>query len=178
MQYTLRQNKYRAFSIALALLVALDCAKAASVSLGWSASTDTNVVAYNVYYGTVSGNYTSESSVGNVSDVTISTLTPGTTYYFAATAVDAKGNESNLSAETAYIVPGTLALSGGSKAGGPMTINFPVAPGQSYDVQASVDLQTWTTIYQTGVEPSNIVAQFSDTNSSAFPARFYRLLLH
>ena len=178
MQYTLRQNKFRAFSIALALLVTLDCAKGASVSLGWSASTDTNVVAYNVYYGTVSGDYTSEISVGNVSDVTISNLTAGTTYYFAATAVDANGNESGFSAETAYVVPGTLALSAGAVPGGPMTINFPVASGHSYDVQASADLKNWTTIYTTDVEPTNEVAQFADTNSSQFPSRFYRLVLH
>jgi hypothetical protein len=59
-----------------------------------------------------------------------------------------------------------------------MIITFPVAPGQWYEVQASVDLQTWSTIYQTEVASSNATLQFSDTNSSAFPSRFYRLVLH
>jgi hypothetical protein len=178
MQYILRQNKFWVFSIALALLFALDCAKAASVSLGWSASSDTNVVAYNIYYGTASGDYTSETTVGNVSEVTISNLTPGTTYYFVATAVDREGNESGFSVETTYIVPGVLALGKGANPGDPLMINFSVAPGHWYEVQASVDLQSWTTIYQTDVESSNNVVQFSDPNTASFPSRFYRLALH
>ncbi len=177
MLYILRQNKFRIFSIALALLV-LDCAKGASVSLGWGDSSDTNVVAYNIYYGTASGDYTTEVSVGNVSNVTISNLTAGATYYFAATAVDASGNESGFSDETAYIVPGTLALSTGLKPGDLMKINFPVAPEHWYEVQASVDLKAWSTIYQTDVASSNGVVQFSDPNTASFPSRFYRLVLH
>jgi hypothetical protein len=178
MQYILRQSKIRFFPIALALLVTLDCAKGAGVSLGWGTSDDTNVVAYNIYYGTTSGDYTNEVSVGNVSDVTISNLTLGTTYYFAATAVDAQGDESGFSAETAYTVPGTLALSAGLNPGDPMTINFPVAPGHWYEVQASVDLQTWTTIYQTDVESANDMEQFSDPDTASYASRFYRLAMH
>jgi Fibronectin type III domain len=178
MQSKTRQNKFRVFSIALALLAAFNYAKAATVSLGWSASSDTNVVAYNIYYGTASGDYTSETSVGNVSNVTVSNLTAGTTYYFAATALDASGNESGFSTETIYIVPGLLTLGKGANPGDPMVINFPVAPGHWYEVQASVDLQSWSTIYQTEVESSNDVVQFSDPNASAFPSRFYRLVLH
>jgi Fibronectin type III domain len=178
MQYELRQNSFRFFSVILAVLIGLDCAKAATVSLGWSPSSDPDVVGYNIYYGTASGDYTSVVSVGDVSDVTISNLTAGVTYYFAATALDAYGDESDFSSETAYIVPGTLALAKGSNPGDPMVITFPVAPGQWYEVQASVDLQTWSTIYKTDVESSNEMVQFSDTNSSAFPSRFYRLVLH
>jgi hypothetical protein len=181
MRYNLRQNKFRFFSIVLMLLVAVDCARAATVSLGWSPSSDTNVVGYNVYYGTASGDYTGELPAGDGSDVTISNLTVGTTYYFAATAYDAYGNESGFSAETAYTVPlapGTLAPSQGLKPGDPMGLQIAVEGGHWYEVQASVDLQAWSTIYQTDVAPSNGVVQFSDTNSSSFPSRFYRLVLH
>jgi hypothetical protein len=59
-----------------------------------------------------------------------------------------------------------------------MTVNFPVAPGHWYEVQASVDLQNWTTIYQTDVESANDVEQFSDPDTALYPSRFYRIVLH
>jgi hypothetical protein len=178
MQFILRQNKFHVFSIILALLVGLDCAKAASVSLGWSPSSDTNVVGYNVYYGTTSGQYTGKVTVGNVSAVTVPNLTAGTTYYFAATDFDANGNESAFSSEATFIPPGVLALSSGTNPGDPMLIKFPVAPTHWYEVQASVDLHSWTTIWQTAVATSNVWVQFSDPAASTFPSRFYRLVLH
>jgi hypothetical protein len=172
------RKRFRFFSTALALLAAVDCARAASVSLGWDASSDTNVVGYDIYYGTTSGDYTDAASIGNVTDVTISNLTAGVTYYFAATSVDAEGDESGFSPETTYIVPGLLTLNPGANPGGPMVITFPVAPSHWYEVQASVDLQSWTTIYETGVESVNDVEQFSDPDTSLYPSRFYRLVLH
>jgi len=63
-------------------------------------------VSYNLYYGTASRTYTNEQSVGNVTNATVSGLIPGTTYYFAATAVGATGEESVFSNEFVYSVPG------------------------------------------------------------------------
>jgi hypothetical protein len=178
MQTPSRQNRFRVSYILLALLASLAGAKAANVSLAWNQSPDTNTVGYNIYYGTVSGNYTNKVAIGNVSAITISNLTAGTTYYFVATAFDANGNQSVYSNEATIIVPGVLGLSQGANPGDPMMINFPVEAGHWYEVQASVDLKTWTTIYQTSVQTTNDVAQFSDPNSSAFSSRFYRLALH
>lgn len=173
-----RKNKFRIGYILLALLTGLVCAKAATVSIAWNPSSDTNVTGYNIYYGTSSGNYTGKVSVGNVSVITISNLTYGATYYFAATAFDSDGNESDFSNETQFIVPGALVLSGGANPGDPMVIKFPVAPSHWYEVQASVDLQSWTTIWQTAVATSNVWVQFSDPEAGAFTSRFYRLVLH
>jgi hypothetical protein len=178
MQSTSRPNRFRVFYILLALLAGLAGAKAANVSLGWNPSSDANVTGYNIYYGTVSGDYTNKVTIGNVSAITISDLTAGATYYFAATAFDATGDESVYSNEAMFIVPGVLALSQGANPGDPMLINFPVQAGHWYEVQASVDLHSWTTIWQTGVESSNDVIQFSDPDNGAFPSRFYRLALH
>jgi hypothetical protein len=178
MQPTLRQSKFHVLYIILTLLVGLDSAMAADVSLAWNPSSDTNVTGYNIYYGTSSGDYTSEVAVGNVSVITISNLTCGITYYFAATAVDAAGDESGFSNEAQFIVPGILTLSAGANPGDPMLIQFPVTPSHWYEVQASVDLQSWTTIWQTDVETANVWVQFSDPDAGAFPSRFYRLVLH
>jgi hypothetical protein len=175
---TARQNKFRIFYILLALLAGLAGTKAATVSLSWNPSSGTNTTGYNIYYGTASGNYTNRVTVGNVSAITISNLTAGTTYYFAATAFDAGGDESIYSNEAMFIVPGVLTLSQGANPGDAMVIKFPVEPSHWYEVQASVDLQTWTTIWQTEMATSNQWVQFSDPAAAAFPSRFYRLVLH
>lgn len=78
---------------------------AQSVTLGWQASTDTNVVGYNIYYGITSGDYTNEVTLGNVTIATLSGLTEGTTYYLAATTYDAQNDQSSLSPEISYTVP-------------------------------------------------------------------------
>ena len=164
--------------ITLALLAGFQRVGAATVSLDWNASASDDVVAYNLYYGTTSGNYTAKISFGNVTNVTISDLTAGVTYYFAATAVDTNGNESGFSNETSYIVPGVLALSQGNEAGGPAVLNFPVEPSHWYEIQATTDFQSWTTIGQTGMATSNAWVQFSDPAAPSLASRFYRLVLH
>lgn len=76
-----------------------------SVTLAWDPVTNANVASYKIYYGSASGNYTNVTSVGNVTNATISGLTEGTTYYFATTTLDAAGLESVYSSELAYTVP-------------------------------------------------------------------------
>ena len=71
-----------------------------SVTLAWASSPNANVIAnYNVYYGVASATYTNVVAAGTNSTVSISNLVFGTTYYFAATAVDASGLESDYSTE-------------------------------------------------------------------------------
>src|SRR6266568_3738831 len=76
-----------------------------SVTLAWDPSTDTNVVSYTVYYGTASGAYANSLSAGPSTTATVTGLLAGTTYFFAATAVNSTGLESPFSNETSYSVP-------------------------------------------------------------------------
>ena len=76
-----------------------------SVTLAWNASTDPSVAGYNVYYGGASGVYTNEMCAGNATNVTISGLAEGTTYYFAATTYASSGTNSPFSSEVSYWVP-------------------------------------------------------------------------
>jgi len=76
-----------------------------SVTLVWSQSISANVASYKIYYGLASGVYNHTISVGSSTNVTVNSLVEGTTYYFAATAVDALGVESQFSNETSYSVP-------------------------------------------------------------------------
>jgi len=187
MKSTLWKNKFYNWLFLLALLFSFQQAMAVTVSppwnpttvsLGWSPSSATNVVGYNIYYGTSSGDYTSEITIGNVSAITLSNLTSGVTYYFAATAFDAAGNESGFSNEAMFVVPGALTLSAGANPGDPLLIKFPVSPSHWFEVQASVDLQSWTTIWQTDVATTNGWVQYSDPDAGSFTSRFYRLVLH
>src|SRR5438445_2946175 len=77
------------------------------VTLAWDASTDTSVTGYNIYYGLASGNYTNKVSVGNVTNATVPALVEGMIYFFAATASNASGLESDPSNEVSYSVPTT-----------------------------------------------------------------------
>ena len=78
---------------------------AQSVSMSWDASPDASVVGYNVYYGVASRTYTNILVAGNSTNIIISGLREGVTYYFAATAFDATGTESDYSSEASYTVP-------------------------------------------------------------------------
>ncbi len=79
---------------------------AGSVTLAWDASQGTNVIAnYNVYYGIASATYTNTAAAGTNTTVSISNLVEGVTYYFAATAVDSVGLESDYSTEVSTLIP-------------------------------------------------------------------------
>jgi hypothetical protein len=82
----------------------------AGAVVDWDPSTDPTVVGYNVYYGAASGNYTNVLSAGNTSEVTVSNLVPGVAYYFAVTACNVLGMESDFSNEASYLVPPPLVV--------------------------------------------------------------------
>lgn len=71
-----------------------------SVVLSWDVATDdVEVEGYNIYYGTEpvtaeSGEYTESIDAGDVIEYLVEDLENGETYYFAVTAYDAAGNES------------------------------------------------------------------------------------
>jgi hypothetical protein len=88
-----------------------------SVNLSWQPSPDTNVIGYNIYYGTSSRSYTNEISLGNTTSVTISGLVGGITYYFAATSYDSTGDESDFSNEISYNDPTSVILLSSLKPG-------------------------------------------------------------
>ncbi len=85
---------------AFSALTPLAAAAAGTVTLAWDASSGTNVITnYKVYYGVASRTYTNSASAGTGLTVSISNLVAGATYYFAATATDNSGLESDYSTE-------------------------------------------------------------------------------
>jgi len=78
---------------------------ASTVSLAWDASPSENVTGYKVYWGLNQTQLTNVVPFGNQLKATLGPLTPGTSYWFAASAFDAAGNESGLSNFASYTVP-------------------------------------------------------------------------
>jgi hypothetical protein len=83
------------------------------VTLAWDRSTETNVVGYIVHFGLSSRQYSSSINVADAITNAVTGLTPGTTYFFAVTAYDTFGLESEPSNEVSYSVPtSTFSLKG------------------------------------------------------------------
>ena len=87
------------------LSLLMTSAHAAQVTVAWDANSDPAVTGYRVHYGTALGSYTSHIDVGNATSCVISGLLEGLTYYFAATAYDSSGHESDYSPAVNYTVP-------------------------------------------------------------------------
>jgi len=148
-----------------------------NVTLAWNPSQNSAIAGYFLYYGPAAGVYTNRINIGNNTTASVSGLQEGQTYHFAVTAYNSAGTESALSSDISYITPGALVLLAPTDSSS-MSMKFPVASNHWYEVQASVDMQSWTTIGQTEVATSNVWTQFSDPQAGQFPTRFYRLILH
>jgi hypothetical protein len=96
------------FFVVLAVVVVfgspLSSLAAKNIVLTWNPSAQTNIVGYSVYYGMASHHYTEKISLAS-SKAVISDLVENKTYYFAVTASNDLGLESNPSDEVIYTVP-------------------------------------------------------------------------
>ena len=95
----------RVFLFLLAWTVVFEATAVSNkVVVSWSPSTDPSTAGYCLYYGTLSGNYTTRIDNGTNTFTTVSNLQGGVTYYFAATAYDAAMVESAPSAEAKVMI--------------------------------------------------------------------------
>jgi hypothetical protein len=163
--------------VALSLCACSVARAVQSVSLGWNPN-GSGTAGYYLYSGSNSGNYTSKIDVGTNTSFTVTGLQEGQTRYFTVRAYNQAGVEGNPSAEIAFIVPGVLQLVKGENPDSPISLSMPVAPGRWYEVQASADMRSWTTIEQTQPATSNGWIQVVDPQSGTLSSRFYRLIMH
>ena len=155
-----------------------------SVTLTWNQSRDPTVVGYNIYYGGASGNYTNTLPAGNVTNITVSGLVEGTTYYFAATTYNSSGVQGPFSSELSYTVLATVVgvVTSNNVVIGPskllpngqfqLTINGGVSE-QSYVLLASTNLVDWTPI--SGFVDANPPVTIYDHDAANYRQRFYRI---
>jgi hypothetical protein len=88
------------------------------VTIAWDPNSESEVTGYRVHYGTSSRQYTSNSDIEKQTTGTLSGLQAGITYFFAATAYDGYGNQSDYSEEIGFTIPsGTQAQ--------PVILNLP-----------------------------------------------------
>ena len=78
------------------------------VTLVWDPNTEPDLEGYKCYYGLNSSDYEYTVVVGNRTVCTVTDLKPGETYYFAVTAYNSVGLESDYSEEVLYTVPTDL----------------------------------------------------------------------
>ena len=149
-----------------------------SVSLAWDANAETNIVGYRLYYGTTSQSLTKTADAGTQLTVTVTGLQEGVTYYFAVTARNSDGLESDFSDQVSYTVPSfSLLLNSPANSQDPMRLRFDAVLGHAYEIVATEDFETWTTLYYT-TPSANGWMEYADVESPALPKRFYRLIRH
>ena len=135
-------------------------------NLTWTASPSDWVVGYNLYYGNATRSYQDAIQGGTNLSTTVTNLVLGLTYYFAVTAVDVWGDESDFSAETFWTIPQVLEL---VLADGDQTpTNQPLT---NQFLQSSPDLINWQNCDATTRSNAWFVVQ-----DPAVPQEFYRLV--
>jgi hypothetical protein len=79
--------------------LALTAPQSSLAVLSWDPNTEGDLAGYKVYLGMASRSYGSPVDVGSATSFKMTNLKHGQTYYFAVTAYDTEGNESEYSAE-------------------------------------------------------------------------------
>ncbi len=165
--------------IAVTAIVALVSSSSAAV-LEWDSTDEPQVAGYKAYIGMESRNYARVLDTQKQTWVALTGLDAGTTYYFAATAYDATGLESDFSDEVRYTPPVDgnasvmLPFNFENTANG-MVLRMVGSPGQRCWIVASSDLRTWQQIRAFTFSDSSMV-EISDPASSGKPMRFYRVI--
>jgi len=172
-----------------------DLVRGATVTLAWNASA--GAAGYHLYYGGVSQKYTNMVDAGGATNCTVTGLNVGITYYFAVTAYDVVGLESPFSPEISYTISATntvpvtptnsvptnsapVGKGHGAKlqlrlsASKQPTVTATAPAGYVYDVQASTDLTTWTTIGSVTASSSGTIS-YTDKKAKNNKGRYYRL---
>jgi hypothetical protein len=192
-------NSRRLFATFVAAVFGMmvgDSVRGATVTLGWNASVGSGVAGYHLYYGGVSQHYTNMVDAGKATNATVTGLNVGGTYYFAVTSYDVIGLESLFSQEISFTVPSTNSVppptnsvptnsapvAKGHKAKLQLALNrskqstlTATAPaGYVYNVQASEDMKTWTTISRVTATSSGTIS-YTDKKARNSKGQYYRL---
>jgi len=147
------------FEIAVGIIfgiIATD-AFASQATLAWNPNSESNLAGYRIHYGTASSSYTVHLDVHNVTTYTVTGLTAGQTYYFAASAYNTSGNESGYSNPVSYTVPASNAAPT-ANAGTDQTVNAGAAValrGSGADPENAIASYQWRQTGGTAVTLSN-----------------------
>ena len=156
----------------LSIFLTPNIGSAGQVTLAWDMNNEPNVAGYKIYYGKASRNYDWFIDVGNITQVTITDLPNGSTYYFAATAYDNSNPpiESTYSDEVnkdmcTYSISQTNASF--SASGGTGSVSVTTQPGCTWTASSGA---SWLTITSGKNGTGNGVISYSvsaNTNTDA-----------
>jgi hypothetical protein len=168
----LRRRKWAWAALLVALRFLPVSSGAARVTLAWDANSEPDLAGYKIYYGLSSGTYSFIVEAGNVTTHTISNLQEGLTYFFAATAYNTAGFESDLSPQVSYTVPlpSIIALGDGS-----FRVHFKGVPGVTYRIEYAESLAApnWRNLGSARADQMGLF-EITDHPPAGSPARFYR----
>ncbi len=138
----------------------------------WLPNEEPNLAGYKIYYSTVSGQYDNSVDVGNpgitngIVQATVNDLEGGTTYFFAATAYDSDGFESDYSREVVWTSPADEPPPSPPVAENMSFLILEDSYGSGqFNAQSSSGL---TLVYQIVMNGSNGTAAITDSASGAF----------
>ena len=156
--------------IVLALYCTTSNVAGASVTLAWDPSAGSS--GYKIHYGLNSHSYPVVVDAGNATSQTIGNLQEGVSYYFAVTAYNVDGLESDFSGEINYRVPLRSIYAVGD---GSFRIRFQGVPGRTYSVEYTESLTApdWRTL-SIAAAGANGSFEIVDRSMPGSPARFYR----
>jgi hypothetical protein len=98
-------SSIRLLPLVLCFFLSNSISYAAQATLAWDPpAVSTDVTGYMIHYGTVSGAYSQAIDVGKTTSYTVSNLSDGKTYYFAATAYNSAGQKSVYSNEVNKVI--------------------------------------------------------------------------
>lgn len=137
-----------------------------SANLAWDVNP--SAAGYRVYYGSATLVYTNMLEAGSTNFLTVSNLTTGIPYYFAATDYDTNGLESQYSQEISFIKPSPVSQG--------ITLVFNVPQSGSYIIQASPDLKAWSNVSPPLTASGSSVSMFIYIDSNV-PQIYYRAKL-
>lgn len=174
------RNRYETVVTFIALWVAMffGAQGEPSVTLGWDPGSSAGVAGYYVYCQEENALVPTRTDAGTNTQIMITGLKEGFTYRFTVTARNAVGMESLPSEALDYFVPVLLRIIPPSLPTGFVHLQFQVASGHWYEVQTSTNLQTWETIWQTGIANVSTGFDFTPPESIGSGARFFRLQIH
>jgi len=135
LSYVLSQKKFRTLYLLSFLVICMLCslplpaASSATVTVAWDKNPETNVIGYELHYGTISQDYQHTVDVENNTSRSISGLIEGQTYYFAVKAYNDKYVFSDFSKELDHTIPNSsptadYVLTVDTVAGGSVILNF------------------------------------------------------
>jgi hypothetical protein len=146
----------------------------AQVTLAWDPNTEPDVTGYRIYYSFLSDQYDYSADVGNQTSFTLASLQDGKTYYFAATAYDQEGNESDFSNEVVFNAPPvcTYSVSPVSQwfgpGGGASTVNVTTASGCNWTASSN---DSWLIVTSNSSFTGNGTVNYSALSNSGTSVR-------